>query len=388
VTALIDYDKIKDNGHAATIKNLENKPYIKYLRYLLSKGFSPSATTMSLYSLGYPSVSIPNVVIYFENVIMPVANEFKVKKVYSKYIKNLSKDNVSNYQAVAYNDLSYDQELQTNFCKFLKGIDVIELWTNEIKGYYINSGCDIPIDDDGEPLVSEACSTANLEALLAHPKRHIIDQLLLDGLSVDKTLKKLKEEHMVKDVFRGDLVTYAKCFFNYQKKSMEDLAEQVSSEIIALEYELDELDNRNLTMPEKYVAKQEMEKRIQFLKHALMVAKADGSMMAFNYGSIELTNMIEMFKDVFMSNKQLYDFHKVFTEREGIPALNGIVKNMQVASDQIVKLLDKQGASKITAKEALLEIIKQRHDEIQRQKEVEAMGEEVDFDDIGNSDSV
>ena len=368
------------------VKRLEKKPYIRYLRYLLTKGYSPAAITSSLNSLGYPSVSSGNILTYFETAILPIVKKFKIKKVYSRLLKNLEQGK-TDYQIISYKDLSYDPELQLSFLKFLNKMDVICLWGTEVRSYYASAGCEIPTGDEG-PLVSGDCSLSNVHSVLAHPKREIIDQLLIDGYSIDKTLKKLRDDYQVKGINRPEILTYSKCFFNYQQKTLIDLSEQIENDIDELEGELEQLEKAEISLPQKYIAKQEMERRLQFLRQSLKAAKSEGSMLAFNYASIELKDVIKAFKDMFVSTKQLYDFHKNFTERENVPTLNMLVKNMQIISEQMMKLLDKDSEGKVLTQQSLIEILNKKHEEELKAKEIEALGEEVEFEEIMGSENV
>ena len=61
---------------------------------------------------------------------------------------------------------------------------------------------------------------------------------------------------------------------------------------------------------------------------------------------------------------------------------------MQIISEQMMKLLDKDSEGKVLTQQSLIEILNKKHEEELKAKEIEALGEEVEFEEIMGSENV
>ena len=88
----IDFEKI-DPKFRQTIEGLEKKPHIKYIRYLLSKRYSPIVIKKELQKLGLSAPHEKPLTVYYLAVIDPLIKHFGLSKTYADYKNKLLRAN-------------------------------------------------------------------------------------------------------------------------------------------------------------------------------------------------------------------------------------------------------------------------------------------------------
>jgi hypothetical protein len=398
---LIDYRKTDENTKGI-IDSMENKPFIIYVRYLILKGFSLSQIRGDLWRLGYSSFPKESMVAYYVYAIKPLIKKYKLTKYYRRYenaITDPEPDAVENKKIFnssvidfnyTFRQLAEDRE---QFCRLVHETETEHLWADEIFRFYTNDT--MPCMENGEPAIPPSCQTRSIEYILSHPSRYLFDKYLLEGWSSKKVVDILKERHKIYDVAIVDLTFYAKNFFNFKRRSLEDLQEYRIKEQKEIEEQLELLvdpEFDNFSAAEKAIMKQELQNRLTAIKESILRNNDQYSQISFSQGVIENTDMVRMFTTTMNEFFGLFNLHKQFKERENIPVLSEIVKTMKISSEQILKLAESSGPiSQSGNKDRIsnaLELIKIRYEERLKEVEQAAVTEEINFDAIGGADQV
>ena len=128
----IDFETL-DPKYRKTIENIESKPHIKYIRYLLSKMYSPIVIKKELQRLGLSAPHEKPLTIYYLAVMDPIIKHFGLSSLYADYKNRLIRGN-SKRGEYSKNILNYrlslgdDLDGQVKFCKMISFLEIDERW--------------------------------------------------------------------------------------------------------------------------------------------------------------------------------------------------------------------------------------------------------------------
>ena len=235
----INYAKI-DSRIANLVRDMEAKPHIRYIRYLLSKRYSPAYIKQELRQAGLSAPHEEALTKYYLAVMDPLVKQLKLTPIYAEYKKKLTIKNsrrapgaftreLLNYKL----EFSKEVDLQAAFHKFIRYFEIDDMWKKEILKYHGKID-NLPVGEDGNRILRGDWKDLNYEKVLSCPKRHTIDQLLLEHISDIRIVDHLQKQCNIKNISPADIHGYRKIFFNIQVVSTEQT-------IMALEYERDSL---------------------------------------------------------------------------------------------------------------------------------------------------
>jgi hypothetical protein len=151
----INYEKIDPKIRGA-VKAIEAKPHVRYIRYLLSKRYSPISIKQELFRLGLSAPHEPNFITYYLTIMDAIIKEHGLSQLYADYKNKLLRKNkrgdfakdILNYRL----HLAEDLDGQVKFRKFIKDLEIDSLWINDIFKFHGSSG-NLPVDELGQRIL-------------------------------------------------------------------------------------------------------------------------------------------------------------------------------------------------------------------------------------------
>lgn len=391
----VDYNKI-DPKFKRTVESIEAKPHVRYIRYLLTKRYSPATIKQELFRLGLSAPHEPQLTAYYLCVVDPLVKEAGVGKLYSDYKNKLLRHNKRGAGEFSRNILNYrldigdDLDLQVKFNKFVSRFDVAELWINEIYKYH-GSASRMPIDEKGNRILNATASFKVVDKILMHEKRYLIDKMILENVN-DSRIVKYCRENLKMAINDYDIAIYKRAFFNIKTQSIEDRIQALEFEKNSLETLLSDIANgadeyETMDMGEKILIKKQTEQRISELQDNIKTLNMMYSEYAFKVATEDHNDFEKMFTDVVVRGYRRFCDLDNYKDRDIVDPLFKTARMMSFAHDKVEAI--KLGSSKSqsntdrSSQQVLMELYKQRIDEIAKEQSERASKELVDKDQHG-----
>lgn len=392
----INLGKLEPN-HRLTVERIENKPHVKYIRYLLTKGYSPIWIKKELQKLGLSAPHEPNLTIYYLAVIDPVIRKLGLSYLYADYKNRLLKaksarwdysKNVINYRL----KLGNDPDGQIKFCEMVKELEIDTLWIEEIRRFY-GTVTNMPTYEDGTRILTATGlrnpGSASIERILTCDKRFIVDKLLLESVPVSRITKYCREELKL-NVSDPDIIVYKTAFFNVKAQTVEDKINSLINEKNSLKQTLKDLNEcigefEDAPMGERIALRDQTEKRIDELDNSIKGLNALYKDTAVSIAQVDTNDFESMFADIVGKSYKRYADLDRDRDRDVVDPLYKTVRMMIAAHDKVETIrLTKSGSGDKHAQGTLLSLYGARVDEIyeeQKKRVAEETGDK-DFGDI------
>lgn len=330
---IIKYNKF-DEYTRNRIRFLENKGHIGYIRYLMLRRIPFTTISTELLSLGLSGADPVDYQLYFKNVMYPLLRDYKIANYYKNYLNDKEKERFSFDKT-----LSKSESHRKYFCECIKELEVDCFFSNEIHAFYRTKD-NIPLSDKtGEPVISSE-KMPDWTEMLNHPKRHVIDGMLVDGKTPAMISAYLDKTYDIQ-LPAGDIAQYGKVFFKTRRRDLERTIEDLENEKAKLQEGLDVIKKTSedvMTIGEKTTATANIKQKISMLDAQIKRLSSHHSNAAFNEGVLEFANMREMFADVMIRSHKRFQMLDEKTEVEIVNPLNTVVSMMSRASDKIMSL--------------------------------------------------
>jgi hypothetical protein len=331
-----------------------------------------------LYRLGLSAPHEANLTAYYLCVIDPITKAFGVGTLYGSYKNKLLRDgnirgdfskDILNYRLHIDNDL----DMQVKFCKFIKYIEVGDLWLNEIYKYH-GSAARLPVDENGERILDSSTTFKVMDKILLHPKRYLIDKMILENVPDARIADYFKTKLNVK-INRYDIACYKKSFFNIKTQSVEERIQSLESEKISLEQLLHDLDNTedygDMDLGERLLIKRQSETRIEELDDNIKTLNAMYSEFAFKSATEDRNDFLSMFSDIVARGYNRFKQLDNYKDRDVVDPLVKTAKMMSFAHDKVqsIQATDSgagrnSGITDTHSQGVIMELYKKRMDEI------------------------
>lgn len=365
---IVKYNKVSPE-HRSLIRSIESKSYVGYIRYLLLKRWPYERVRKELMRMGLAWNDQEDCEVYFQEVLYPLIQKFKVEKYYKKYRFGMKDETL-----MVGNTFGASEIDRIAFIDLVKMLEIEQFFAEEIVNFY-GGMLNIPSHPQtGEPLIPRERPTDLLE-LLQNPRRHTIESLLVEGYTPKQISEHLFQRYDM-EVTPLEIKTYAKSFFNVKRHDIQRLLDSLVDEKDALDEKLFEVKRRppdDFSYGERFEIVSAISSKIRELN--AMIKKLSGVHLGatFNAAVLEVTDIREMFKDVMVRAHRRYRELDERTEDEIVQPLNSIVNMMAKATDKIIGIDDvlNQKATK-SINEEMLEVIMPTLDRIEKE-EKEAM---------------
>lgn len=346
---IIRYHKIAHQARDS-IRKLESKGHMPYIRYLLLKRTPMHTINMELTRMGLSVGTEQQYEFYFDEVLFPLIKKYKLTIHYKAY-KTHKKDKELNFsKTFGKNDIE-----RVFFCQVVKETDTQQFFTSDIRKYY---GVNIPLDINGDPVFTYE-SNRDLTVVLMHEKRHIIDGMLADGFSPSRVSTALDEKYDI-EVKPELIADYGKSFMNFKRKEVETLIIELQEDRDALQQQLDyvrETDDE-FSMGERVVVISSLRNNIAEMDQKIRGLQSAHATSSFGQGVMEYGHIREMFTDIMQRSYKRYKSIDRRTEDAVVDPLAKIVTVMAKATEKILSIDTAMSqTTKKTITEEMLEVI-------------------------------
>ncbi len=394
---IIDYSQL-DSSIRNTVSIIENKPHVRYIRYLLTKRYSPIVIKKELQRLGLSAPHEKPLVKYYLAVIDPLVKAYGLGPVYADYKNKLLRKNkqhsfhkhLLNYKL----HLGDEPDTQIKFCKFITELEVDSIWVSEIMRFY-GSAANVPLDENGERIIKTTSYKRKLDTILTSPKRYLIDKMILESVP-DRRIADYCRKNLKIPVYDYDIAQYKQVFFNLRTYDIEDKIKTLEVERKSLESFLEIIDNDDdMGLGEKINTKEQTKKRIKELDENVKSLNMLYTESAFAQAKLEQDNFAEMFRDVVFKSYQRFSQLDNYKDRDVVDPLFKVVKMMGYAHDKVNEIiLQKANAGDKHAQFELIKLYRDRADEMYKQqiddanKMLEQAGEHIINNDTIDIDAI
>ena len=404
----INFEKL-DPKYRQTIEGIEKKPHIKYIRYLLSKRYSPIVIKKELQKLGLSAPHEKPLTTYYLAVMDPLIRHFGLSSLYADYKNKLLRANskrgeyskeLLNYRL----HLGDDLDGQVKLCKLVLALDIDEMWCQEIYRFH-GSAVNMPVDEKGNRLLVSTTSTRGkgaVEKILLFEKRFLIDKFLLENVPVDR-ISKYCREHLKFGVYDQDIKLYKSMFFNIQTQTIEEKINSLTAEKNSLNTLLRDVedgvgDYEELSMGDRINLVDQTERRVSELTDNIKSLNMMYTNAAINIAEMNEASFEDMFADVVMKSYKRFCTLDNDKDRDVVDPLFKTARMMSFAHDKVEEIKSMSGRSGNNDKhsqEVILQLYGKRCDEIvqeNKQRVAEITGDNdygnINLDDIEGIDEL
>lgn len=396
---------VLDERYRDTVKRIEAKPHVKYIRYLLTKGYSPISIKKELQKLGLSAPHEGPLTIYYLAVIDPIVKSLKLSYVYADYRNRLLRANnkKGDYSKNIINfrlKFGNDPDGQIKFCEFIKTLELEELWCAELYKYY-GSASAMPCYENGQRIITAHGSNRqvtgkSITKILSFDKRYVIDKMLLENVSCERITKYCKD-NLKLNVNIPDILLYKNSFFNVRAQTIEEKIESLVNEKGALEQALKDStdmvgDFAAYSIGEKITFEEQTKRRIRELDNSIKGLNALYKDTAVKLAEIHERDFESMFADIVGKAYERFSDLDKERDRDVVDPLFKTVKMMIAAHDKVTTIQSNKGSAAGTDKHSqgtLLQLYGTRVEEIfeeQKQRVARETGDvnfgQIDIDAI------
>ncbi|MGL5715940.1 MAG: hypothetical protein ACRCX2_23190 [Paraclostridium sp.] len=373
----VDFEKL-DPKIRRTVQAVESKPHVRYIRYLLTKKYSPIVIKKELQRLGLSAPHEPALITYYLSVMDPVIKEHGLSYLYADYKSRLlSKNKSGEYSKNILNyrlHLSDDLDGQVRLCKLIMTFEIEELWMKEIYKFH-GSASTLPVDERGIRILSTTTSyRRSIDHILLSEKRYLIDKMLLESVPNTRIAQYCREKFKM-NIQDYDIETYKRTFFNIQTQTIEDKikyleCEKNSLETVLSDIKLEATEFEDLSIGERNSLLSQTTQRIDELTDNIKTLNMFYSEAAFRIAESNQQDFESMFTDVVSRAYTRFTQLDGYKDRDVVDPLFKTAKMMSFAHDKVeaIKVALKTANSYCNtdrhSQGVLMELYKKRIDEI------------------------
>ncbi len=366
----IDYKNIEKNA-AKSVKIIENKGHARYIRYLLSKRVPPITIKKELARLALSAPDKTTLVNYFSSVIMPLVKKYNLVTYYKDYYRRLLKgDREKTISPILNFDITFEKNnpARIAFCALIRELEIEEMWSREITKFY-GGIQNIPQDAHGNRII-KVSSRYTAENVLTCPKRYLIDKFLLEGVSPKRIVNYLLEKYQIK-LNENDIYSYSKYFFNFERKSVEEMIEQLTAEQNSIKNDLNILDaNNDYSLGDKLAISKQYQERVNILEENIKELNMKYSDLAYQQGVSEKLEIHSIIEDIIRRGYDRLRYLDRYKDRDVVKPLTDVAKMVFNAVDKMTQLEESKTRIEKTmadrdknAQEVIMELYQQSYEE-------------------------
>lgn len=359
-----------------TIQNIDARPHYKYIRYLLSKRYPISTIKQELYRLGLSSPGEPSISAYYLIYMDNLIKMYGLSDLYSDYKNKILRKRSVVVDKVPQHKLLLSYRLQvhslepcvhTAFCKFVKHLEIDDLWASEIAKCYASDD-DMPVNEEGKRIIT--CRPNRfVEKVLVHDKRYLIDKMILENVPEQKIAEYFRAKY--KDNILGqDIEFYKKTFFTIKTNTIEGkirTLEVEKSSLTNLLKDMESVSYDHLEMGEKNLLRRQAVQRVEELTDNIKTLNMLYSDYAHKYGVIEKDSFEGLFTDVLARGYKRFCDMDVHKDRDVVDSLAKLARIMTSSYDKL-ESIKSMGGTDAHSQAMLLDLYKKRTEEIMEEQ--------------------
>lgn len=369
----INYDLL-DNKVKKTIENIENKPHVRYIRYLLMKRYSPTVIKSELSKLGLSAPHEKYLTVYYLAVLDPLIKKFGLGSSYASYKNKLLKTN--NERGSFMKDLLLfriefgdSPDYQQKFCALIRELDIEDCWVPEILKYY-GIAANVPLDNDGNRIIKSTSHRRTNEKVLTYDKRYLIEKMILEGVPDTRIAAYFREKEKF-PLFDYDITYYKKVFFNMRTYSIEEKIHLLETEATSLKNYMEDVKRDiDIDLGEKVSITKQVEERIEEIKDNIKTMNMFFSEAAVRQMEQENQDFEALFLDVVNRGYTRFCQLDGYRDRDVVDPLVKVAKMMGYAHEKALEIQERKTTSKDKHSQGqIMELYRKRVDEAYSEQE-------------------
>lgn len=203
------------------IKAVDQKPHSMYIKYLISRKWSPARIRQNLINLGLSSPTEDIIERYYEISVKPLIRLCKLPHVFQDYDNALASERHKKGRRfppeikfrLTFGD---DPDEQFRFIQFIKMLEVDFIWQTELVTFYGKKE-NVPTDPDtGLCAIESFTPTGHIPlSILTSPHRAIFDEQMLEGVTSRRIAEYMRKNFNM-DLDEKSIELYRQAFFGVQ----------------------------------------------------------------------------------------------------------------------------------------------------------------------------
>lgn len=374
---LVDYSKI-DSRVVGAIKAIEDKPHVRFIRYLLIKRFSPRVIKQELFSLGLSAPHEPNLVRYYLTVIDPMIKKLGLSPLYADYKNKIlsSEGKQSTPRGFSKDILNYrlhigdNPDLQVAFCYLIKVLDIDILWSDEIFKFH-GSLERMPTDRTGKRIIDPKTVKRLPDKIVGCPQRKIIDKLILENVP-DSRIARYCKENLRIPVYEYDVHMYKKIFFNVKHREIDEKIDALEVEKESLKNFLYDLDNtaiyKDIEMGEKNLLRKQAQERMSELDENIQTLSVMFNDLTAKVAQNDLSDCESIFTDILARGYNRFVSLDQYSDRDVVDCLVKSFKIVASAHDKLEAIKMSKSAGDKHVNMNIMELQRRRLEEIDKEE--------------------
>lgn len=395
---LTKIDKIK-----SCVTGIELKPHVKYIRYLMTKRYLPRYIRTELQRLALSAPHEANATTYYLAVVNPLIKKYKLQSIYNDYKSRIMQQgnkgryikNVLNFSI----DIAEmeDEDLARRFLCFLKELEVDSLWLREIYCHY-GSANKIPKGENGEPIIKTTSAKRDIEKILCHPKRYLIDKFVLEGIPTEKIVDHCNNKLGIQ-VNQYDVSFYKKTVFSFRTNTIEEKIKALEKEKECLKEVIESMKNKDdgeISRGDRLTIVSQSEKRLEELEMSIKDLNKYYTDYAYRAAVDDLNDVSAAFQDIFARAYTRYCDLDKYKDRDVVDPMYKVARIITTVYDKVSALKEQSGSSSSDkhSQGVMIDLYKKRSEQINAEeleranKELKSIGEEMGIAGIEPLDEV
>jgi hypothetical protein len=336
----------------------------------LIKRYAPRVIKQELFRLGLSAPHEPNLTAYYLTILEPMIKRHGLAYLYADYKNKLLRKGRG--ESFTKDILNYNIHLgdsldgQVSFCKLIKELDIDTLWMPEIYRFH-GTADKMPVDETGKRILESGTATKSIEKILTHPKRYLVDKLLLENVSDRRIVQYCREQYKM-PIYEYDLHLYKKIFFNIKTHDIEDKIKSLEVERNSLATLIRDIDSGDmyidLDIGEKTVIRKQADQRVSELDDNIKTMNMLFSDFAFKTATAENTDFEKMFSDMVSRGYKRFCELDTYRDRDVVDPMLKVARLMTSAHDKLDNIKAGSSIGDKHSQGTLLELYKKRTDEI------------------------
>lgn len=346
---IVNYHTIPKE-HRDDVRYVNSKGHAPYIRYLMLKRFPIVDLYDELLKLGLQPISQRQANVFFMHAMFPMIKELGLARYYAKYLEN-GKDT-----PLTINDTFLRSgEDRVVFVSQLVTLTHTEpFFYSEVREYYGPSK--IPTREDGSSVFSIRYS--GWEEILSHPKRHVLDNFLLEG----RTYKEIKEHFASTFNIRFDveaIAAYSEGFMNAQVYDLTRVIEDLDGQLVEINESIKHtMNNHKMSYGEKIGIVTRLKETEEIIKSKVNRMRSLHNTGAFSSAVLEYANIRDILADILQRSHRRFVMMDSRTDDEVIPSLTRLASTVDRMTTRIIDIDEvASGVEKRSVTEEMIEII-------------------------------
>lgn len=360
-----------------SVKSIEQKPHRLYIRYLLTKKWSPNQIIADLKQLGLSSPIEAGLIKYYKALIRPIIRKHKLGFLYQDFDNYIAdregpQNGVRPPREISFRiDVGNNIDTQIAFLRLIGDLGVADLWQNELFIFYGKKES-VPTDPEtGKSLIGSFLSGSMPWDIVNSPHRYVIDELILEGVSAPRIKEYMSKNHKLK-LHTDEIRMYKIAFFSIETSDIKDSLllleaekQNVLHHIKSIDANLRRVDQGisvDETVPEMLVKKKALYTRVSDLESSIKMLQSKFSEKAAGLRSAKTKSHAQMIEEMVEKTYAKFSHFSNYEDRDAVNPMYKLTRMMGLSLEMLEKAKDAELRGSVGGQAEMIRLITERED--------------------------